>query len=455
MSMNFRNVTRGAGTLTGALVVLSLLAGTALAYLTTTGGGSGQAATASFGAPVNVQPTGSTNNSVSLDWDAPSGVQPTSYTVTADDANVPSCSVTTATQCTATGLASSRTYSFIVTSRIDDSWSAAASPVNGTTLTPAPVVPAPSVSISTPATNTVTTTTPVITGTAINAATVTVTINGTPARTGTVDASSGSWTYAPAALTAGAAYTVTATAFGPGGSATDGPRPFTTDGTGPTNSFALESATGAFWSGTTLYYKSNAAGGFILVNSMTDAGSGPASTTFPGMTSTGWTHGNQVVSTPTGGPYKSSAYNWTSGPASPTAAERTITGRDVAGNTTPSVLPFTADITAPSGGSVAGTIGSTGTTVSMTITAPTDAGSGLKAGSVTYQRQRGNRASNGSCPNNSSWDAATTVTLAGSQDSITRGNCYRYRISGSVDNVGNTFTVGGSSGWGSELSVAP
>ena len=80
------------------------------------------------------------------------------------------------------------------------------------------------------------------------------------------------------------------------------------DKTLPTNSFSLASASGAFWSGSRLFYKSNAAGSFTLTNTVTDADSGALSATFPAIATTGWTHNAETVNSPAGGPFTSSLY---------------------------------------------------------------------------------------------------------------------------------------------------
>ena len=49
--------------------------------------------------------------------------------------------------------------------------------------------------------------------------------------------------------------------------------------------------------------RSNAAGSFGLVATVTDAGSGAASASFPLMATAGWTHTAETDTTPTGGPY--------------------------------------------------------------------------------------------------------------------------------------------------------
>jgi hypothetical protein len=73
------------------------------------------------------------------------------------------------------------------------------------------------------------------------------------------------------------------------------------DKTLPTNALSMTGATNAFLNGTTPYFKNNAAGSFQLVNTVTDAHSGPNSATFPNVTSSNWTHPAQTVTTPSGG----------------------------------------------------------------------------------------------------------------------------------------------------------
>ncbi len=64
----------------------------------------------------------------------------------------------------------------------------------------------------------------------------------------------------------------------------------TADDVAPTNAMSITAATGAFYNAGTLYYKSDAAGSFSFSNALTDGGSGPYSTTFPAIGTTGWTH---------------------------------------------------------------------------------------------------------------------------------------------------------------------
>lgn len=90
------------------------------------------------------------------------------------------------------------------------------------------------------------------------------------------------------------------------------------DNVGPVDSLSLESAVNASQSGTTVYYRGSVAGSFKIVDAVTDAASGPASATFPAITTTGWVHNLETIGTPTGGPYASTAFSWTANPTNPT-----------------------------------------------------------------------------------------------------------------------------------------
>lgn len=445
--MNIRTVTRGASTMTITLVTLGLLASTALAYWTTLGAGSGQATAGTLLAPtgVSANPISGSATSLRVSWSHPSGRQPTSYGVTVGSKG---CSVTyPAATCDVTGLTANTVYNdVVVTSLYSTAWTAAATAVTGTT-NPA----APGLTITTPADG--------ATGVALNTnfsggtdATGNVTVqiypgadNSAPpigSLTGTVSGTT--WSTPPATLPLNnTQYTAVATQSTAGGTTTakttfTTAAPTVTDTTGPTNVLSLESASGAHLAGSTLFYKNDVAGNFILVNAMTDSQSGPLSTTFPGISTPNWTHANEVVATPLGGPYKSTAYTWTATAVSPTQAERTITGRDVANNSTASILAFTPDVTAPAGGSVTPSSFS-GTVITVSISAPTDAGSGVKGASVTYERQRTTINPGGNCRTNE-WANTTTVTLTDSKDTVTTGFCYRYRVASATDNVGNVNT---------------
>jgi hypothetical protein len=161
-----------------------------------------------------------------------------------------------------------------------------------------------------------------------------------------------------------------------------------TDGITPTNAVTLSSVSGgAALSGTTVYYRGVAAGSLRVTNAVTDAGSGPASssTAAPTGTTTGWSHTPSMVSTPAGGPYVSNAFDWTAGTTS--GPGEAVTGRDVAGNSAVTNLTFADDSTAPTAGTITYADGfSAGRSVSMSFTTGTDSGSGI----ATRQLQRAN-----------------------------------------------------------------
>jgi hypothetical protein len=137
--------------------------------------------------------------------------------------------------------------------------------------------------------------------------------------------------------------------------------PIQIDRTNPTNLLSLinqgtqtepgsTTSPTSFLSGTTVFYDQSATTGrtFQVQNAVTDDRSGPASSTFANLagTTTNWTFTGSTVSTPSGGPYPSSAFTWTTtATASPT---ETVTATDAAGNTnTAPTLTFTNDKTAP------------------------------------------------------------------------------------------------------------
>src|SRR5581483_4218853 len=120
------------------------------------------------------------------------------------------------------------------------------------------------------------------------------------------------------------------------------------DGTKPPDALTLNSAAGAYKSGTTVYYKGNTAGSFKIQDAVSDSASGPASATFGALSGSGFTtHNAETINTPSGGPYLSTAISWTSSTASPTIA---VNSTDGAGNTsTATTLSLTNDSTAPTG----------------------------------------------------------------------------------------------------------
>ena len=159
---------------------------------------------------------------------------------------------------------------------------------------------------------------------------------------------------------------------------------------------ALTAGIGASQTGNVIYYNNTAAGSYSLSDAVTDTESGPASATFPLISTAGWTHPAQTVTSGTGTAptinYSSSTYSFTSGASQP--GTHSVVGTDAAGNAVTTALTFTKDTAVPTGGkltinstssSAAGTT-SFNTTGAFTIglrTDYTDALSGIKSSVLT------------------------------------------------------------------------
>ena len=209
-----------------------------------------------------------------------------------------------------------------------------------------------------------------------------------------------------------------------------------TDPTAPTNSISLSSVTGgAYLTGSTIFYRGATAGGLRLTNAVADAGSGPASGSTAALTGTtaGWTHAPSMVSTPAGGPYVSSAFDWAAGTTSSPA--EAVTGRDVAGNTAVTNLTFTNDSTPPTSGTISYANGYVaGLSVGVSFTTGTDAGSGI----ATRRLQRANAPMTGtSCGTFGAFaDLGTANPTSPYVDTSVAVGCYKYRYV-VTDRVGN------------------
>src|SRR3954447_7415333 len=228
------------------------------------------------------------------------------------------------------------------------------------------------------------------------------------------------------------------------------------DVTAPTNALSLTSVSpvgSAYYpgAGTTVWYRgtgpncaaeTQVAGrcSFKIRNAVSDAGSGPASSQYSalGGTSTGWAFTASTVSTPTGGPYDSNLFGWTSG--ANTSPTDTVTGRDNGTNSDGgSTLTFTNDISGPTVPTPTVTAGYyTSLSVAVSLGSVTDTGgSGAKASTFSVERDTIGL-SNGNCGVfTSSWSPVTLT--AGNDTTVTSGNCYRYRET-AADNVGNSTT---------------
>ncbi len=211
----------------------------------------------------------------------------------------------------------------------------------------------------------------------------------------------------------------------------------TSDATPPVNGLTATPVTGtAFMTGSTVFYRGLVAGSFTLTNAVTDAGSRPASSTTATLSgdSTGWTHAPSTVASPTGGPYVSNAFAWTTGTVS--APSEAVTGADAAGNIAMTALTFVDDATAPSAGSVAYAGGyQPGQSVAVTFTTGADAGSGI----ATRQLQRSSATlTDGTCGTFTSFaDVGPALPVSPYEDTqVADGSCYVYRYS-VTDQVGN------------------
>lgn len=137
--LNIRNLSRGASAAAIGVLALCLLAGTALAFWTAGGTGSGAGKAGSLGSPTITSVTAPTNTSGSLAiaWTPPSPTSApvTGYRVTLDNNVASGC---TASPCTVSGLTPDTTYSVVVISLLNNSWTAPSSPMSGRTNAPAP-----------------------------------------------------------------------------------------------------------------------------------------------------------------------------------------------------------------------------------------------------------------------------------------------------------------------------
>jgi hypothetical protein len=251
-------------------------------------------------------------------------------------------------------------------------------------------------------------------------------------------------------------YTVTAVLSGwSGTSPSSNAVTVTADVNAPTMTLAGTSQVNAYLapngSNYRMFFRSNVAGSFALAASVTDTGTGPASATFPAVTTFRWTHAAQTVTSGSGSAptivYTSSPYTWTSGAGTP--GTTTITGRDELGTPVTRTVVFRSDTNAPNGGalvvngSTANTAGtatsnsSTGTWSITTLSNYTETPSATRSGlaSSTLVRETAPYAA-GAC--GTTW--SSPVTIVGPTpvaQTGTGGTCYRYRLTG-IDNVGNS-----------------
>lgn len=423
-----------------ALLVLTVLvghAGAAMAYFSTTGAGSGRAAVATITGPsaITVVQTGT---SVTVSWSAATlsggGAVQGYYVKRSDGTTICGSPALVSSLSCADASASSGTYSYTVTA-VYNSWDAAASSSPFTILT------VPTLGSTPPSQSNVTSASFSFSGG--NGSGYQCQIDGAAYATCASPSSysalaQGSHTFGVRA--------VIGSSVGPATSYS-----WSVDTVPPTQSIApAAGASGAYLSGSTLYYDGNAAGSFELADTVSDGGSGPASASFPGIAASGWTHPAEVVSTPSGGPYTSSTLSWTSGASAP--AGYVVTGADRAGNTTATTLTFVNDSTAPTGGALtvngtaataAGSSSQATNSTSFTIGSRTDfsdSGSGLRTSTLTVQSESLSGSTCGAAGSGGPFTSATTITGTTQPSGIAAGYCYVYTLTG-ADNVGNVAQV--------------
>ena len=223
------------------------------------------------------------------------------------------------------------------------------------------------------------------------------------------------------------------------------------DTSGPTHAISLAAgAAGAYLTGATLFYASNTAGSFKLVDTVTGT-LPPVSAAYPLLGIAGWTHAAETVSTPSGGPFTSSTFSWTANPSSPSTYA--VSAQNTLGTASTSTLTFTGDPSAPTGGSVdatglggAGSRYSTSLTLHVALAPGSDAGSGLATSGLLLMRATATLSSTtgaaaGVCGTYGAYaqvgasDPTSPVT-----DAVPTANkCYRYEYV-VPDRVGNVVT---------------
>jgi hypothetical protein len=206
----------------------------------------------------------------------------------------------------------------------------------------------------------------------------------------------------------------------------------TTAPTAPT--FAASALTNTYLTGSTLYYRAAATSGSVtLTASSTDPGSGILSYAFPAF-GTNWT------STP--GSTGVNTYSWSGSPAAP--GSPAIVATDNANLTVSTTLTVTNDSTAPTGSAptyVSGTLSSA--SVSVTIPAGADSGSGLATAAGLLQRRSAPMTA-GVCGSYGSFGTIATGPSSPYADTtVANNNCYQYQFV-YADNVGNTQTYASS-----------
>jgi chitobiase/beta-hexosaminidase-like protein len=214
--------------------------------------------------------------------------------------------------------------------------------------------------------------------------------------------------------------------------------PTVTD-TAPTE---VSGANDQYWSSVsdTLFFRPAATGSFTLNANASDSSSGISQVAFPDVSPvTGWAGSTGGVDSTS--PYASPAtYTWTAGATAPGASH--VVATNGTGLTAFDTITISADSAAPTGQAVALSGGPWYTSsVALTVTPGTDAGSGVDASRSVVERASATL-TNGAC---GTFGTFAAVTLSGGADTNTAsGNCYRYQAK-ATDNVGNASTASAAS----------
>ncbi|MCW2972453.1 MAG: Laminin sub domain 2, partial [Thermoleophilia bacterium] len=188
--------------------------------------------------------------------------------------------------------------------------------------------------------------------------------------------------------------------------------------------------------GTTIWFNATGSGSLALRATTTEAESSANGVTLPTIAASGWANpGAFNVVAP---PYEVS-YTWATGAASPGTV--TATARDSANTTSSIAGVISADAIPPAGGNIgySAAPSSVGMTA-LTVTAPTDAGSGLRSASVT--RTRADLAAGATSCGVDSAPVTLQASAASFTDTPATSGCYVYALN-AVDNVGIPRTWSG------------
>ncbi|MBC7677385.1 MAG: DUF3494 domain-containing protein, partial [Pseudorhodobacter sp.] len=217
----------------------------------------------------------------------------------------------------------------------------------------------------------------------------------------------------------------------------------TVDASPPVNAISLTALSGGAALGPaarTVFYRGTLAGSFTLTNAVSDEGGSPASsqTHELGGAAAGWSHSPSTVSTPSGGPFESTAFSWLA--ATSSSPTEVVTGRDDSGDGAETTLEYVDDRTAPTGSTVGYRNGlQTAGPVRVTTTSGSDDASGVGGGQL--QRATADLAGS-TCDTFSNFvdigPASPTSPYA--DDSVVDRHCYRYRFV-VQDRVGNQATA--------------